>query len=57
MKTFFTLLFLIHTVQGEILYDTDFDNFPVGSNNWSGNDNWIPNDTISGAETKQIEGA
>jgi hypothetical protein len=28
VKTFFTLLFLIHTIQGEILYDTDFDTFP-----------------------------
>ena len=51
MKTFFTLLFLIHTLQGEILYDTDFDTFPAGPNNWSGNDNWISNDTISGAQT------
>ncbi|MDG1149447.1 MAG: hypothetical protein P8N70_03835 [Akkermansiaceae bacterium] len=51
MKTFFTLLFLIHTIQGEILYDTDFDTFPAGPNNWSGNDNWISNDTISGAQT------
>ena len=51
MKAFFTLLFLIHPVQGEILYDTDFDNFPAGANNWSGNDNWISNDTTSGAQT------
>ncbi len=51
VKTFFTLLFLIHTIQGEILYDTDFDTFPAGPNNWSGNDNWISNDTISGAQT------
>lgn len=57
MKTFFTLLFIIQTILGENLYDADFDNFPVGSNNWSGNDNWISNDTISGAETKQVEGA
>jgi hypothetical protein len=51
VKAFFTLLFLIHPVQGEILYDTDFDNFPAGANNWSGNDNWISNDTTSGAQT------
>ncbi len=51
VKTFFTLLFLIHTIHGEILYDTDFDTFPAGPNNWSGNDNWISNDTISGAQT------
>ncbi|MDB4428680.1 hypothetical protein N9116_01190 [Akkermansiaceae bacterium] len=50
MKTFFTLLFLIHALQGEILYDTDFDTFSAGPNNWSGNDNWISNDTISGAQ-------
>jgi hypothetical protein len=51
VKTFCTLLFLIHTIQGEILYDTDFDTFPAGPNNWSGNDNWISNDSISGAQT------
>ena len=50
MKTFLVLLFLIHTVKGEILYDTDFDNFPAGANNWSGNEGWISNDTTSGAQ-------
>lgn len=50
MKTFLALLFLIHIVKGEILYDTDFDNFPVGANNWSGNEGWISNDTTSGAQ-------
>ena len=50
MKTFLPLLFLIHTIQGEILYDTDFDNFPAGANNWSGNDGWISNDITSGAQ-------
>ncbi|MDA7493828.1 hypothetical protein N8587_03525 [Akkermansiaceae bacterium] len=50
MKTFLVLLFLVPTIQGEILYDTDFDNFPIGANNWSGNDGWISNDTTSGAQ-------
>ena len=50
MKTLLALLFLIQTIQGEILYDTDFDNFPAGANNWSGNDGWISNDTTSGAQ-------
>jgi hypothetical protein len=50
VKTLLALLFLIQTIQGEILYDTDFDNFPAGANNWSGNDGWISNDTTSGAQ-------
>ena len=50
MKAFLALLFLIPTAQGEILYDTDFDNFPTGANSWSRNDSWISNDTTSGAQ-------
>jgi hypothetical protein len=50
VKVFLTLLFLIPTLYGEVLYDTDFDTFPVGANNWAGNEGWISNDTSSGAQ-------
>ena len=51
MKILITLLFLIPTIQGEILYDTDFDTFPTGENNWSGIDGWISNDNTSGVQS------
>ncbi|MEN8678923.1 MAG: hypothetical protein ABF391_02630 [Akkermansiaceae bacterium] len=50
MKHLFVFLFLLSDIEGEILYDTDFDNFPTGANNWAENEGWVSNDTTSGAQ-------
>jgi hypothetical protein len=50
VKEFLTSFFLLSIVQGEILYDTDFDNFTAGPNNWAGNDGWLSNDFTSGSQ-------
>ncbi|HCQ80598.1 MAG TPA: hypothetical protein DIV46_11530 [Verrucomicrobiales bacterium] len=50
MRTFFFLFFL-PSIHGEVLYDTDFDSFPAGPNNWSEIESWISNDTTSGAQS------
>lgn len=34
----------------EIIYSTDFDDFPMGDNAWAGFDGWVSNDTSSGAQ-------
>ena len=44
-------LILISLVQADLLYETDFDDFPVGPNQWAGNDGWLSNDASSGAQT------
>lgn len=36
--------------QAEVLYSTDFDDFPVGNNSWAGSEGWVSNDTASGAQ-------
>lgn len=51
MRTFFLFLFFLPSIHGEVLYDTDFDSFPAGPNNWSQIENWISNDTTSGAQS------
>lgn len=49
-----TLAFLapvmLGTSEAEILYSTDFDSFPTGNNAWAGFDDWLSNDTSSGAQ-------
>ena len=42
--------FLLGTAQAELLYFTDFDDFPAGDNQWHGFDNWQSNDRTSGAQ-------
>lgn len=37
-------------VPGEILYETDFDSFPVGPNEWTSAPEWASNDNSSGAQ-------
>ena len=51
MRTFFLFLFFLPSIHGEVLYDTDFDSFPAGPNNWSEIESWISNDTTSGAQS------
>lgn len=38
------------TAGGVTIYETDFEGFPVGSNQWAGTDGWQSNDTSSGAQ-------
>ncbi len=33
-----------------VLYETDFESFPVGDNKWANFDGWLSNDTSSGAQ-------
>ena len=33
-----------------MLYETDFESFPVGDNKWANFDGWLSNDTSSGAQ-------
>lgn len=47
----YTLLLISPLLQAEILYETDFDDFPVGANQWGRNDGWVSNDITSGAQT------
>jgi hypothetical protein len=51
VRTFFLFLFFLPSIHGELLYDTDFDSFPAGPNNWSEIESWISNDTTSGAQS------
>lgn len=44
------LIAFLPLAQGEVLYATDFDDFPVGDNAWAGNEGWVSNDTVSGAQ-------
>ena len=37
-------------IMGGTLYETDFEGFPVGDNQWAGTDGWQSNDTTSGAQ-------
>lgn len=47
-----SVLFLFVPLLGsaEDLYQTDFESFPAGENQWAGHDGWISNDTTSGAQ-------
>lgn len=51
MKSLLFLLILSSLLHGDLLYETDFDEFPSGDNSWAGNDGWISNDTTSGAQS------
>ena len=44
------LLLLISVLKGEIIYETDFDDFTIGPNQWAGNNGWISNDITTGAQ-------
>jgi hypothetical protein len=44
-------MFILGPLQAEILYETDFDDFPTGPNAWAGTQGWISNDTTSGAQS------
>lgn len=50
MKYHLPLLLLSSLLHADTLYETDFDNFPTGKNQWAGTDGWISNDTSSGAQ-------
>lgn len=52
MNLFFLFLLAFSSLlHGDLLYETDFDEFPSGDNNWAGNNGWISNDTTSGAQS------
>ena len=51
MNPYFTILLLASHLHADILYETDFDNFSTGSNQWAGTDGWITNDSTSGAQS------
>ncbi|MGJ8695843.1 MAG: hypothetical protein ACSHYF_05955 [Verrucomicrobiaceae bacterium] len=51
MKALFVLLFISPFLQADLLYETDFDDFPSGINQWAGFDGWISNDSTSGAQS------
>jgi len=44
-------LSLTGILNAEVLYDTDFEAFSVGINQWSGTEGWISNDNTSGAQS------
>ena len=44
------LLLLISILKGEIIYETNFDDFTIGPNKWAGNNGWISNDFTTGAQ-------
>ena len=44
------LALLLGSARAEILYFTDFDDFPVGDNQWHGFDGWQSNDRTSGSQ-------
>ncbi|MDA7536717.1 hypothetical protein OAG28_01610 [Akkermansiaceae bacterium] len=46
-----SLLLLGSLLHADVLYDTDFDDFPAGNNQWAGTDGWTSNDTTSGAQS------
>jgi hypothetical protein len=50
VRSLFVFILLLATLRAEVLYETDFDDFPVGANRWAGFDGWISNDTRSGAQ-------
>ena len=50
VKSTFVFLLLLSVLHAGVLYETDFDDFPVGADNWSGFDGWISNNTVSGAQ-------
>jgi len=50
VKPYFPIFLLVSQLHADTLYETDFDNFPVGNNKWAGTDDWISNDTTSGAQ-------
>lgn len=51
MKLLSILLLITKMISAEVLYETDFDDFPTGDNNWGGTDGWTSNDNSSGAQT------
>lgn len=55
MYPYFTILLLVSHLHADILYETDFDDFPVGNNQWAGTDGWITNDSTSGAQSIDSE--
>ena len=44
-------LSLTGILHAEVLYETDFEAFSVGINQWSGTEGWISNDNTSGAQS------
>ena len=51
MKFFSAFILLSSLLHAEILYETDFDDFPIGANQWGGNDGWASNDNSSGVQS------
>lgn len=51
MKKLIASLIALGPAGGEILYETDFDSFPTGPNQWSSASEWLSNDEVSGAQS------
>jgi hypothetical protein len=51
VKQLLVFLSIASILRADLLYQTDFDNFPSGSNQWGGNDGWVTNDATSGAQS------
>ena len=43
-------LLCVQSLQAETIYQTDFDNFPVGDDKWHGTDGWVSNATSGGVQ-------
>lgn len=51
IKLLLACFFPVHLLSGQILYETDFDDFPVGPNQWTRPAEWESNDNSSGAQS------
>ena len=51
MKLLLVPLLLAPHLQADVIYETDFDDFATGANQWSANASWTSNDTTSGAQS------
>ncbi len=51
MKLLLVPLLIASHLRAEVLYETDFDDFTTGANQWSANASWTSNDTTSGAQS------
>jgi len=51
MKLLLVPLLLASHLRADVIYETDFDDFATGANQWSANASWTSNDTTSGAQS------
>tara|TARA_B110000881_G_scaffold29182_1_gene21689 strand:- start:116 stop:1072 length:957 start_codon:yes stop_codon:yes gene_type:complete len=51
MKLLLVTLLIASNLWADLLYETEFDDFTTGANQWSANASWLSNDTTSGAQS------